>query len=97
MFLALGVALGEDRVGLAFDDDQLAQNLGIAALGVILVEGALTTRWADVRPVLAPATALAVLGVGASVGRDRGRSAQRQEATCERSHRPEGPQRQPRR
>jgi potassium/hydrogen antiporter len=67
LFLALGVTLGEDGLGLAFDDAQLAQNLDIAALGVILVEGGLTTRWADVRPMLAPATALAVVGVGTSV------------------------------
>ena len=68
LFLALGVGIGEDGLGFEFDDAQLAQNVGIAALGVILVEGGLATRWADVRPVLAPASVLAVLGVGVSVG-----------------------------
>lgn len=67
LFLALGVALGEDGLGLEFDDEQLAQNLGTAALAVILVEGGLTTRWSDVRRLLTPAGVLATLGVGVSV------------------------------
>jgi cell volume regulation protein A len=67
LFLALGVAIGEDGLGLEFDDAQLAQNLGTAALAVILVEGGITTRWSDVRPVLAPAGVLATAGVGISV------------------------------
>jgi len=68
LFLALGVLIGEDGLGLEFDDAQLAQNLGLAALGIILVEGGLSTRWSDVRPVLAPAGVLALLGVAVSVG-----------------------------
>ncbi|MHA6781094.1 potassium/proton antiporter [Pseudonocardia saturnea] len=67
LFLALGVAIGEDGLGLRFDDAQLAQNLGTAALAVILVEGGITTRWSDVRTVLAPAGVLATVGVGVSV------------------------------
>jgi cell volume regulation protein A len=66
VFLALGVALGEDGLGVQFDNAQLAQNLGTAALAVILVEGGLTTRWSDVRGLLAPAGVLASLGVGIS-------------------------------
>jgi len=66
LFLALGVLLGEDVLGVMFDDAQLAQNLGIAALAVILVDGGLTTRWSDVRRLLAPASVLATLGVGVS-------------------------------
>ncbi len=67
LFLALGVAIGEDGLGLEFDNAQLAQNLGIAALAMILVEGGLTTKWSDVRAVLAPAGVLATIGVGISV------------------------------
>ncbi|MBC3194297.1 potassium/proton antiporter [Pseudonocardia sp. C8] len=67
LFLALGVAIGEDGLGLEFDDAQLAQNLGTAALAVILVEGGLTTKWASTRAVLAPASVLAIGGVGVSV------------------------------
>lgn len=66
LFLALGVLLGEDVIGIRFSDAQLAQNLGTAALAVILVEGGLTTRWADIRKVLAPAGMLAGVGVGVS-------------------------------
>jgi cell volume regulation protein A len=67
LFLALGVGLGEDGLGVEFDDAQLAQNLGTAALAVILVEGGLTTKWTDVRAVLAPAGVLATVGVAVSV------------------------------
>ncbi|TDD34931.1 potassium/proton antiporter [Saccharopolyspora elongata] len=67
LFLVLGVLLGEDVLGIEFDDAQLAQNLGTAALAIILVEGGLTTQWSDVRWLLAPAGLLATVGVGISV------------------------------
>ena len=63
LFLLIGVAVGEDGFGLRFDDVELARNIGTAALAVILVEGGLTTRFADIRKVLAPAAALATIGV----------------------------------
>ena len=63
LFLLVGVVLGEDGLGLQFDDVELARNVGTAALAVILVEGGLTTRFADIRKVLAPAGALATVGV----------------------------------
>ncbi|MFG1933209.1 potassium/proton antiporter [Mycobacterium sp. NPDC048908] len=66
LFLAVGVVLGEGVLGIEFDNAQLAQDLGTAALGVILVEGGLTTRFGDIRKVLAPATILAVVGVAVS-------------------------------
>jgi cell volume regulation protein A len=66
LFLSVGIAIGEDGLGLNFDDAQLAQTLGTAALGVILVEGGLTTRFGDIRQVLAPAGALATVGVALS-------------------------------
>ncbi|MFF5213661.1 potassium/proton antiporter [Micromonospora sp. NPDC000442] len=67
-YLGIGLLLGENGLGLRFDDAALAQALGTAALAVILVEGGLTTRFSDIRPVLAPATALATAGVLISVG-----------------------------
>jgi potassium/hydrogen antiporter len=67
LFLAVGVALGQDGVGLEFDDVLLARDLGTAALAVILVEGGLTTRFADVREQLAPAAVLGTLGVAVSM------------------------------
>jgi cell volume regulation protein A len=66
LFLSVGIAIGEDGLGLNFDDAQLAQSLGTAALGVILVEGGLTTRFGDIRRVLAPAGVLATVGVALS-------------------------------
>ncbi|MDT5388767.1 MAG: potassium/hydrogen antiporter [Mycobacterium sp.] len=68
LFLLVGVVLGEDGLGLQFDDVELARNIGTAALAVILVEGGLTTRFADVRKVLAPAGAMATIGVMVSMG-----------------------------
>lgn len=65
-FLLVGVVLGEDILGLDFDNAELARNVGTAALAVILVEGGLTTKFSDIRKVLAPAGALATVGVGVS-------------------------------
>lgn len=67
LFLAVGVALGNDGLGLDFSDVQLASDLGTAALAVILIEGGLTTRFADIRELLAPAGVLATFGVGVSM------------------------------
>ncbi len=66
LFLGLGVVLGEDVIGIKFDNAQLARNLGTAALAVILIEGGLTTSWGDIRRLLAPAGVLATVGVGVS-------------------------------
>ncbi|WP_422743219.1 potassium/proton antiporter [Mycobacterium sp. WMMD1722] len=63
LFLLVGVALGEDGLGLPFDDVELARNVCTAGLAVILVEGGLTTKFADIRKVLAPAGALATVGI----------------------------------
>lgn len=62
-FLLVGMVLGSDGLGLKFDDVELARNVGTTALAVVLVEGGLTTRFADIRDVLAPAGALATVGV----------------------------------
>lgn len=68
IYLAIGLALGEDGLGIRFDNAGLAQILGYAALIVILAEGGLTTRWSQVRPGVAPAAVLSTLGVLVSVG-----------------------------
>ncbi len=68
LYLGIGVLLGEAGLGLRFDDPELTQALGIAALVMILTEGGLTTRWSDVRPSLGPGLALSTLSVGVSVG-----------------------------
>ncbi|ORB62953.1 potassium/proton antiporter [Mycolicibacterium tusciae] len=66
LFLGVGVIVGEDGLGLQFDNYLLADHLGTVALAVILVEGGLTTRFSDIRKVLAPAGALATIGVAVS-------------------------------
>ncbi|HVE99594.1 MAG TPA: potassium/proton antiporter [Mycobacteriales bacterium] len=66
-YLALGVALGESGAGVEFDDAQLAQHLGLAALVVILAEGGLTAHWPSLRPVLPVGLALSTVGVAVSV------------------------------
>ena len=63
LYLALGLALGESGLGVEFEDAELTQTLGVAALVVILAEGGLTTRWADVRRAIGPGLALATVGV----------------------------------
>jgi len=67
LFLGVGVIVGEDVLGLQFDNYLLAEDLGTVALGIILVEGGLTTRFADVRTVLAPAAAMATVGIAVSM------------------------------
>lgn len=65
IFLGLGMALGSV---FEFKDAGLAHALGFAALVLILGEGGLTTKWADIRGTLGLATLLAVVGVGVSIG-----------------------------
>jgi cell volume regulation protein A len=67
IYLALGVALGERGIGVKFENFELTQTLGVAALVVILAEGGLTTRWADVRRAIGPGLALSTVGVMVSV------------------------------
>lgn len=67
LYLALGVGLGESGLGVQFEDVDLTQTLGVAALVVILAEGGLTTRWSDVRRAVGPGLSLATVGVLVSV------------------------------
>jgi cell volume regulation protein A len=66
-YLGLGVLLGEQFLGIQFDDARLASALGFAALAVILAEGGLTTRWPVMRPHLALGISLATVGVAVSI------------------------------
>jgi potassium/hydrogen antiporter len=63
-FLGLGMLLGSEGLGgIEFDDAERARWIGIAGLILILFEGGLTTRWVDLRPVLAPTLVLSTVGV----------------------------------
>jgi potassium/hydrogen antiporter len=67
VFLGLGLALGEEGIGIQFSDARLAEVLGLAALVVILAEGGLTTNWAHARSAAPVAIALATAGVAVSI------------------------------
>jgi cell volume regulation protein A len=63
LILGLGMLLGSDGLGLIpFDDYELARSVGIVALALILFEGGLSSGYAEIRPVIGVATALAVVG-----------------------------------
>jgi potassium/hydrogen antiporter len=67
LYLLMGVALGEDFVGIGFQNAELAHALGFAALALILAEGGLTTSWDGVRPSIRLGLSLATIGVAVSV------------------------------
>jgi potassium/hydrogen antiporter len=63
LFLGLGMAIGSDGTGwIDFNDYELARTIGVVALALILFEGGLTAGFDEIRPVLRPSLALAVLG-----------------------------------
>ena len=54
-FLALGMLLGSDGPGgIDFDDAELAREVGIVGLVLILFEGGLQTSWRRLREVVEP-------------------------------------------
>lgn len=66
-FLAIGMLAGSDGPGgIAFDDAELAQAVGVVALAYILFSGGLDTEWRLIRPVLPAGLLLANLGVAVS-------------------------------
>jgi cell volume regulation protein A len=63
LFLGLGMLIGSDGLGwVEFDDYELARNIGVIALALILFEGGLTAGYSELRPVMAPALSLALVG-----------------------------------
>ena len=67
LYLALGLLLGESGLGIEFDNPLLAETLGLAALVLILAEGGITTRWANVREGVPAALSLATVGSAVSI------------------------------
>mgnify|MGYP001335055768 CR=1 FL=1 len=65
VFLGFGMVLGS--TGVTFDDPQVAQQIGLWALAVILAEGGLTTNWSHVRRSVPLAVVLATVGVAVSI------------------------------
>jgi cell volume regulation protein A len=66
-FLGLGLLLGEAGLGVQFSDPVLTEELGLAALVLILTEGGMTTRWSSVRPALRLGVALSTVSVFVSI------------------------------
>ncbi|NUQ99656.1 MAG: potassium/proton antiporter [Streptomyces sp.] len=68
IYLGIGVVIGQDGLfGFTFDDVQLTQVLGYAALVVILADGGLGTKWHEIRPVVPSAIVLSTVGLLTSV------------------------------
>ncbi|GGC79668.1 potassium/proton antiporter [Chelatococcus reniformis] len=63
VFLGLGMLVGENGFGVVFDDYRATYLIGSLALAVILFDGGLRTRVAELRGAVAPAVALATFGV----------------------------------
>ena len=64
VFMGVGMLTGVDGpLGLPFNDHKLAVNVGNLALALILFDGGLRTRWAQVREAMVPAILLATVGV----------------------------------
>jgi cell volume regulation protein A len=71
LFLALGMIIGSDGTswidfGSSPEDYELARTIGIVALALILFEGGLVAGFGEIRPVLRPALALALVGTFAT-------------------------------
>jgi cell volume regulation protein A len=63
LFLGVGMAVGSDGLDWIYlNDYKLARLIGTIALIAILYEGGLQTGFRKLRPVLAPAISLAVVG-----------------------------------
>ncbi|QDY77237.1 potassium/proton antiporter [Streptomyces qinzhouensis] len=69
LYLGIGVAIGQDGIfNVTFNNAELTQVIGYAALVVILAEGGLGTKWQEIKPALPAAVALSTAGVAVSVG-----------------------------
>ncbi|MBT2542600.1 potassium/proton antiporter [Streptomyces sp. ISL-44] len=69
IYLGIGIAIGQDGIGnVVFDNAELTQVIGYAALVVILAEGGLGTKWKEIKPALPAAIVLSLVGVAVSVG-----------------------------
>jgi cell volume regulation protein A len=69
LFLLVGVLAGSEGIGrIPFEDYRLTFRVGSVALVLILFDAGLNTAVSSVRPVLAPASVLATLGVAGTAG-----------------------------
>ena len=67
LFLAIGMLVGSEGTGwIHFSDYELARDIGVIALVLILFEGGLSAGFEEIRPVLRPAISLALVGTVAT-------------------------------
>ena len=63
LFLGIGMAVGSDGLGwVDFSNYEMAREIGIIALALILFEGGLTAGFGEIRPVLRNVVSLALFG-----------------------------------
>lgn len=63
LVLFLGVGVLAAAGGVSFTDAQVARDVGVVALALILFSGGLDTTWRDVRSVVLPASLMSTVGV----------------------------------
>lgn len=63
LFLAVGMLFGEDGLGISFDRAETAEAIGTVALCVILFAGGMSTKFREIKPVMAEGVMLASVGV----------------------------------
>lgn len=63
LFLGVGMLCGSDGLGIQFEDNHIAQNIGTIALCIILFSGGLDTKISEIRTIIAQGVVLATLGV----------------------------------
>jgi cell volume regulation protein A len=68
VFLLLGLLVGEDGLGIHFDDASLAFFIGSLALAVILFDSGFGTKLSSLKAAATPAIVLATLGVLLTTG-----------------------------
>jgi cell volume regulation protein A len=68
VFLLLGLLVGEDGLGIYFDDASLAFLIGSLALAVILFDSGFGTKLSSLKAAATPAIVLATLGVLLTTG-----------------------------
>ncbi len=63
LFLGIGMLSGSDGLGIVFENNLIAQNIGTVALCIILFSGGLDTKISEIRPIIAQGVILATVGV----------------------------------
>ena len=63
LFLLLGMAVGQDGLGLHFEDYEVAESIGHFAMTIILFSAGLETSLHEIKPIFKPGIILSTVGV----------------------------------